>query len=266
MKKADPLTYLNFPVELHYLSKETDVEDLAKFFKYMNRYQMEMRFFSDCIFFVIDYSKRSYITMAGAVENISGFHPMDFLQGGLDFLVDIFHKDDFYVFNNKMTPSTIHFFQQQPDPKQSTSYTFQYNFRVRNKNGDTWTVLQKGSYIIDPISKLPLYCVGVCQDITSYKRDNTIIRVINKVIHNNENVCQIISKDYYYPDYKESLLSKREREILLRIADGCSSKQIADKLHITQNTVMNHRKNLMRKTNTKNVAELISYSIRKGVI
>lgn len=52
-------------------------------------------------------------------------------------------------------------------------------------------------------------------------------------------------------------LTKREREILACIAEGLSSKQIADKLCISQHTVDNHRKNMLAKTATRNCVELL---------
>jgi DNA-binding CsgD family transcriptional regulator len=45
-----------------------------------------------------------------------------------------------------------------------------------------------------------------------------------------------------------------------------SSKMIAAKLHIAENTVANHRKNIMRKTNTENVAQLIAFLVRNRII
>ena len=75
-----------------------------------------------------------------------------------------------------------------------------------------------------------------------------------------------IITEYFYPDHEESSLSKREREIVGWLAEGYSSKRIADKLNLSESTVIIHRKNMLKKTNTKNVAELISYAIRHGII
>ncbi|MBC7508933.1 MAG: response regulator transcription factor [Ferruginibacter sp.] len=50
------------------------------------------------------------------------------------------------------------------------------------------------------------------------------------------------------------------------MADGFSSKQVAAKLKISENTVSNHRQNMLRKTNTKNVAELVAFCIRSRII
>jgi len=52
-------------------------------------------------------------------------------------------------------------------------------------------------------------------------------------------------------------ISTREREVLGLIGDGYSSKQIADKLYISNHTAISHRKNLIEKFQVKNTAQLI---------
>lgn len=54
-------------------------------------------------------------------------------------------------------------------------------------------------------------------------------------------------------------LTLREKEILVLIASGSSTKQIATQLCISEHTVANHRKNMLRKRGVKNTAELVSY-------
>ncbi|MBO9730346.1 MAG: response regulator transcription factor [Chitinophaga sp.] len=61
-------------------------------------------------------------------------------------------------------------------------------------------------------------------------------------------------------------VSAREREILLLIASGITSSQIAKKLFLSKFTVNNHRKNLLQKLKVKNVAELISEATRLELI
>ncbi|NJX16522.1 helix-turn-helix transcriptional regulator [Tamlana crocina] len=53
------------------------------------------------------------------------------------------------------------------------------------------------------------------------------------------------------------LISPREKEVLKLVADGFSSKQIADRLFISSHTAITHRKNLIEKFNVKNTAQLI---------
>lgn len=62
------------------------------------------------------------------------------------------------------------------------------------------------------------------------------------------------------------LLSPREREILQLVAEGQSSKEIANLLNLSVYTVETHRARLMQKLNLRSIPELILYAVRKGVI
>ena len=61
------------------------------------------------------------------------------------------------------------------------------------------------------------------------------------------------------------LLSGREREVLQLVAEGKTSNQIAEELHISAKTVETHRQQVMLKLNIKNVAELTKYAVREGL-
>lgn len=61
-------------------------------------------------------------------------------------------------------------------------------------------------------------------------------------------------------------LTSREREILQLITEGCSNKEIAEKLTISVKTVGVHRNNLMEKLDIHNTTELVKYALRKGII
>lgn len=61
-------------------------------------------------------------------------------------------------------------------------------------------------------------------------------------------------------------LTPREIEILRLIALEYSTQDISKELFISDNTVGTHRKNLLRKTDSKNVAGLVKYAIKYGVI
>lgn len=61
-------------------------------------------------------------------------------------------------------------------------------------------------------------------------------------------------------------ISERELEILQLIAEGLTTKQIAERLHLSFHTVMTHRKNMMGKLGLKNTAGLIVYAVRENLI
>lgn len=61
-------------------------------------------------------------------------------------------------------------------------------------------------------------------------------------------------------------LTTREKQVLKLIAEGKSSKEIADLLFISVRTVERHRANIMEKLNLKKTADLVKYAIQKGYI
>ena len=62
------------------------------------------------------------------------------------------------------------------------------------------------------------------------------------------------------------LLTSREREIMQLLAEGKSSKDIADLLRLSLYTVETHRRNIHEKLNLHTLAELILFAVRRGVI
>ena len=61
-------------------------------------------------------------------------------------------------------------------------------------------------------------------------------------------------------------LTNRELEILKLIADGFSNKEIGEQLFISHRTVDTHRTNLMKKLDVNNIAGLVSFAIKNGIV
>jgi DNA-binding NarL/FixJ family response regulator len=61
-------------------------------------------------------------------------------------------------------------------------------------------------------------------------------------------------------------LTAREIEILRLIAEGHTSREIADRLYLSVKTVQAHRTNIMQKLGVHDVASLVRYAIRTGLI
>jgi DNA-binding NarL/FixJ family response regulator len=61
-------------------------------------------------------------------------------------------------------------------------------------------------------------------------------------------------------------LTPREQEVLVLIAEGLSTAEIADKLVISAKTVDRHRENIMGKLNLHSRVDLVKYALRTGLI
>jgi two-component system response regulator NreC len=61
-------------------------------------------------------------------------------------------------------------------------------------------------------------------------------------------------------------LSEREREIFQLVAEGHSTKEIAELLSVSPATVETHRAHILQKLDMHNTAELVRFAVRRGVI
>jgi two-component system response regulator NreC len=67
-------------------------------------------------------------------------------------------------------------------------------------------------------------------------------------------------------DIDNSVLTAREREVLVLIAEGLMNREIAERLMISVKTVERHRENIMNKLSLHSRTELVKYAIRQGFI
>jgi len=60
-------------------------------------------------------------------------------------------------------------------------------------------------------------------------------------------------------------LTWREREVTRLFAEGCSTREVATRLHISAKTVATHRSHVFRKLNIHSVADLTRYAVKEGM-
>lgn len=111
-----------------------------------------------------------------------------------------------------------------------------------DKDGKIWLVMN----IIEMISKNSSYTLPQCQLIDTKNGKQIALPGFNA-----ENSVA---------------LTNREKEILKLLAQGLESKDIAQKLFISLNTVNNHRQNIINKTGTENMGQALLYAKRIGTI
>ena len=61
-------------------------------------------------------------------------------------------------------------------------------------------------------------------------------------------------------------LSNREIEIVKLIAGGFTNKEIADKLFLSNHTIITHRKNIMSKIGVNNTAGIVVYAVKESLV
>lgn len=130
----------------------------------------------------------------------------------------------------------------------------------------------------DVYNAIDSFRAGALAYVLKDSASEELIKAVEKVKSGEKYISQAIAGELLN-DYMEIIkrdqpaaqdpfdtLSAREREILKYIADGKTSKEIADKLFISVSTVKTHRNNLMKKLKVNDMASMIKAAIRKGIV
>jgi DNA-binding NarL/FixJ family response regulator len=64
----------------------------------------------------------------------------------------------------------------------------------------------------------------------------------------------------------DDALTNREIEVLKQIAAGCSNKVVADRLHITEDTVKGHVRSILSKLNASDRTHAVTIALRRGFL
>src|SRR5262249_5345043 len=104
---------------------------------------------------------------------------------------------------------------------------------------------------------------------------NELVAAIQGVVSNgtylSPPLAGLVLDDYFRRAQGKSevseveILSSREREVLQLIAEGNSSAEIAQAMHISARTVDTHRHNIMKKLDIHSIAGLTKFAIRHGL-
>ena len=105
---------------------------------------------------------------------------------------------------------------------------------------------------------------------------NELINAINSVRAGNPffspQISRKIMESYLKEDEEKKVrgesdkLTNREKEVLQLIAEGYTNNEIANLMNISVKTVETHRAHIMSKLDIHDVAGLIKYAIRKGLV
>lgn len=82
----------------------------------------------------------------------------------------------------------------------------------------------------------------------------------------NREISQLMVGNIALEGDSHKELSQREKEILVLVSEGKTTKEIAGQLFVSTRTVETHRVNMMKKLNVQNTAELIKKAVKLKLI
>ena len=201
--------------------------------------------------------RQNRITYVKGVKEVLGYEEDDF---NMDLVANYIHPDDAPVINRVAKRAVEATLKMRPALRPFKG-VFSIDFRVRKANGQYIKIIRQGTtFEIDEKKQETISTLSICRDISGIK----LSKSINWQWHGNGledfDISDILAEHanlVYRP-------TARELEVICLLAKGKSSAQIAKELVISQHTVSNHRKNILRRTGYGNTAEVISKAAMNG--
>ncbi len=137
--------------------------------------------------------------------------------------------------------------------RQQMSYT--WNYRFKNSKEEYVNIIQNTTPLEFDNENKPI--IGLAHYTVLHHQIKMDVCASAKLLNDN--------KEYetkYFNNYSQKLLtdgvSNRERDIIRLLVLNNSSKEIAEKLFISSNTVDTHRRNILKKLNISSTGELVA--------
>lgn len=108
---------------------------------------------------------------------------------------------------------------------------------------------------------------GVDGFLVKEDADTALLEAIKTIRRGEKFYSPLLSTklaDLAFQKGKTDPLTKREKEVAKLLAEGKSSKEIAELLYISIYTVRRHRDNIMKKLDLKGLADLVRYALDQG--
>lgn len=196
------------------------------------------------------------------IENVLGIKPDDFT---IDMLFDIMHPENLETLHLKELHVTDFLLNQIPK-EDLMKYKAMYLMRLKNSKGRYRTILHQ-------VKTLTMSEEGKMQQIIGVHTDVTYLNVpfddrISFIGHERPSFYSITPHHEYkmIAPTLGNLFSDREKQILKKVSEGNNFIEIADQLNLSPHTINTHKKNILKKTECTNMAQLLAKCLREGII
>ncbi len=199
-----------------------------------------------------DYRNLSLSFYTGNVEELTGYPASMFRSKGMETSFAMLHPEDrseLFRFQKIVFDS---FHQLSIEEK----YTFEFSYTTRwvhrKTDNITWVLGKAKPYLIDSAGNFAMDLHIIMQLHTQPKTNGYDW---NYSYQKEDGKRIFVSKNS--PNSRVVTLTKKEKEIVTLILEGKESKEIAEELNISVNTVATHRKNILKKLKARNVGEMV---------
>jgi DNA-binding CsgD family transcriptional regulator len=208
---------------------------------------------------IVDLYKKKFVSIRPKFSNLIAFDLNEAFSYGPAYYISHMHRDDIPVVLD--TYRRLWDFSLRLPVSERKDYKTIFNFRLQSGDGKFFHFIQQ--LVTLELDKKGNHWLSLT--ISDLLSEKTIFEKVNRrVVNLKTGKFYLFNEDE--DNRNEKVLSKREIEVLGLVAKGYVSKQIADNLFISVNTVNNHRQRILEKINATNTSEAISYARNLGLL
>ncbi len=207
---------------------------------------------------LFDYFTRKYRFITAKFKYLIGYDRDSALEEGPGYFLKNMHPEDLPRVID--TVGQTHRFLLSLPSQERKDFKLSFTFRIRNATGAYVRLMQQIILLELDTKGNPWLALIVNDLLVNSQNEDPFRRLLMNVKD---------SRYYLFTPEEEGGqrgLSTREIEVLGLMGRGLPSKQIADQLHISINTVNNHRASILRKLQAGNTAEAVQYAARLGIV
>lgn len=220
-------------------------------------------------YYVIDSPTLTLDLVSPSAKELLGIEPADLT---IENILDAIHPDDVDFFY-RCEDVVAHFLKNCITPDKMGKYKISYCLRERT-SANEYKLFLLQTITVEATKKGALLKVfGTHTDIshitTESNRKLSLIGLQGEPSFMNidvfgDNVFENFTPHNY--SYESKLFTRREIQTIQLLGLGMSTEDIATRLNVAFQTVVTHRKNVLRKSGMNNTVALVADCIRKGII
>ncbi|GBF20931.1 MULTISPECIES: LuxR C-terminal-related transcriptional regulator [Arenibacter] len=213
-------------------------------------------------YYILNFESLKMELVNEGTREVLGIAPEDFT---MEKVFALMHPEDLSKMHEKEALA-FDFALNRISKEDILLYKIVYMFRMIHKDGSYRTILHQVKAISATEDGKILQVLGIHTDI-SYL-NIPFHQKVSFIGINRPSFYNICPKSIFNPSskVKQTLYSKREIEIIKKLAEGKKFVEIAQQLFVSPHTINTHKKNILRKSGCKNTPELIAKCLMDGVI
>jgi len=215
------------------------------------------------------FEKGRFLYLSPQFEKITGYAAETFKAGGVDFWFSVIHPADMQGVVNAIAKAHDELASARTLPTEP----LQLEYRIKSGAGKlVW--IRELKAIVSHRKGVKDCILGCLCDISAEKAAEQ--SRLDQLLQNGKEINGLLelAAAYQLDEHgkrrvKNSVansISTREKQVLQLVASGCSSKQIADRLTISENTVETHRRHLLEKFQVNNSTALVKAAHELGLL